>query len=191
MSNSNKSLTRDEIATLYRNKMSALYNQPKMLVSEHHYIFADNVLARNAPALKWIVNGLNGAAKQAFEEATSIKLQKTQQKSWQQICVWGDYSAEQQEIDDLLGHLEKEIQTLSNKYSHESIRAFLSNAIKTIQDGFNHLEKIDGTLWLLKPHANRGINLSQKGVAEQQPIYKILLSLDAAKFNIQNLLPKQ
>lgn len=60
-----------------------------------HHKFAADVLARDAYALKWIVNGLNDKSKQVFAEFTGTKLPKAQGAAWQALREWAGVTPEQ------------------------------------------------------------------------------------------------
>lgn len=86
---------RDAIATRY----AAVLAEGRLGVSavpvDFHLKFADDVIAKDAFALRWIANGLNDKSKKVFAEFTGTKLPKAQGAAWEALKAWGGVTVEQ------------------------------------------------------------------------------------------------
>lgn len=88
-------VTRDDIAKRYAQVLAEGREGVSAAPNDFHFKFADGVLAKDAFALKWIVNGLNDKSKRVFTEFTGTKLPKAQGAAWEALKVWAGVTVEQ------------------------------------------------------------------------------------------------
>lgn len=86
-------IERDKIASRYAALLArdGVSDAP----TDFHRKFADQLMAKDAYALKWVTNGMNDKAKKVFSEFTGVKLPKAQGASWEAIKQWGGITPEQ------------------------------------------------------------------------------------------------
>lgn len=60
-----------------------------------HFKFADDLLARDVLALRWLVNGNNDIGKKIFSEFTGVKLPRGQAVGWIALREWGGLTPQQ------------------------------------------------------------------------------------------------
>lgn len=65
-------------------------------VKDFHLRFADDLLAKDAFALKWITNGMNDKSKKVFTEITGVPLPRAQGASWEALKAWAGVTPEQE-----------------------------------------------------------------------------------------------
>jgi len=86
-------IERDKIASRYAALLArdGVSDAP----TDFHRKFADQLMAKDAYALKWVTNGMNDKAKKVFSEFTGVKLPKAQGTSWEAIKQWAGITPEQ------------------------------------------------------------------------------------------------
>lgn len=130
-------------------------------VKDFHLRFADDLLAKDAFALKWITNGMNDKAKKVFTEFTGVKLPRAQGASWEALKQWAGVTpaqeaaveakaeaaraAKQQTRDDEAAENDAELQRFQVSTTDTTKISGKQVVDNHIADGYNAIENISTT----------------------------------------------
>ncbi len=155
-------LDRQQIAGIYNSAFVQQYgrdNAPQRCLE-----FADNVLARDARALAWVVNGLNHSAKRVFVQVTGVQLPDAQGKSWEMMRDWGGITAAQDALFDARNMVEIRLRSLKRDLgnSEEETQKVVAFINARLDEGLDRIVKVDRKYYLSNAEG-MGICLSNKG----------------------------